>query len=55
MPVTVKKSKGAKPFKIVEKATGRKVGESDTKGKAEASARIRNAKTAEKTGKKAKK
>lgn len=42
MPVTTKKAKGS-GFDIVEKATGKKVGHSDTKAKAESSARARNA------------
>ena len=43
MPVTVQKRGGKKPYKIVEKATGKVVGSSETKHKAEASARARNA------------
>lgn len=43
MPVKVRKGTGKKPFKIVEVATGKVVGSSTTKAKAEASARARNA------------
>lgn len=43
MPVKVEKRTGAKPYKIVEKATGKVVGSSTTKADAEASARARNA------------
>lgn len=44
MPVhVIKRGKGAKPWKIVEVATGRIVGESATIEDAKASARIRNA------------
>lgn len=42
MPVTVRKSKNS-GFDIVEKATGKVKGHSDTKAKAESSARARNA------------
>ena len=45
MPVIVRAKRATergKPWKIVEKAGGRVVGESDTKGAAAASARIRN-------------
>ena len=43
MPVVVRKGKD--DWLIVEKSTGRVVGHSDTKAKAEASARARNAAT----------
>lgn len=46
MPVIVRAKRGneaGKPWKIVERAGGRVVGQSDTKGAASASARIRNA------------
>ncbi len=43
MPVKVRKGSGSKPFKVVEKATGKVVGSSTTKAKAESSARARNA------------
>ena len=43
MPVVVRKGKGARPWKIVEKSTGKIKGTSTTKAKAEASARARNA------------
>jgi len=43
MPVTVRKGSGAKPYKVVEKATGKVVGSSTTKAKAQASANVRNA------------
>jgi len=45
MPVHVRarrKGEGGKPFKIVEDATGKIVGESDTKQNAEISASYRN-------------
>lgn len=42
MPVTVRKGKGAKPYKIVEVATGRVVGASTTAKKAHISAGYRN-------------
>lgn len=45
MPVIVRRKRGTergKLWKIVERAGGRIVGESDTKGAAAASARIRN-------------
>jgi len=42
MPVVVRKRSGTRPYKIVEKATGRVVGSSITKTKAKASARARN-------------
>ena len=43
MPYTVRKGKGSKPWKIVNKRTGKTVGSSTTKSKAKASARVRNA------------
>ena len=43
MPVTVRHGKGKKPWKIIEKATGRVVGESSSAKDAKSSARIRNA------------
>jgi hypothetical protein len=43
MPHRVKK-RGSK-YEIVDKRTGKKKGESDTKGKAQASARIRDQKS----------
>lgn len=43
MPVKIEKRSGDRPWKIVEIATGRVVGSSETKGDAEASARARNA------------
>lgn len=42
MPVRVKKGKGRRPWKLVNRA-GRVEGTSKTKKKAQASARIRNA------------
>lgn len=43
MPVTVRKGSGAKPWKIVEEATGKVVGSSTSKTKAQSSANARNA------------
>ena len=43
MPVKVEKRAGARPWKIVEKETGKVVGSSETKAKAQASANARNA------------
>lgn len=44
MPVRVVRRKGSKrPWKIVEKSTGRIVGSSTNKRKAQSSARVRNA------------
>lgn len=43
MPVKVVKRSGAKPYKVVEKATGKVVGSSTTRAKAQASANARNA------------
>jgi hypothetical protein len=45
MPHTVKK-RGSK-YEIVDKRTGKKKGESETKGKAKASARIRDEKASD--------
>jgi hypothetical protein len=42
MPHTVRKGKGKKPWKIVNKDTGETKGSSETKKKAKASARIRD-------------
>jgi hypothetical protein len=42
MPHTVRKGKGKKPWKIVNKKTGETKGSSETKNKAKASARIRD-------------
>jgi hypothetical protein len=42
MPHTVRKGKGKKPWKIVNKDTGEVKGSSETKKKAQASARIRD-------------
>lgn len=43
MPTKVRKGKGKKPYKIVEKATGKVVGSSTSKKKASISAGYRNA------------
>jgi hypothetical protein len=43
MPWTVKKGTGSKPWKIVKKTTGKVVGSSASKAKAEASVRARYA------------
>jgi len=43
MPVKVVKKGGARPYKVVEKATGKVKGSSTTKAKAQASANARNA------------
>jgi hypothetical protein len=43
MPVTVRHGSGSRPWKIVEKSSGKVVGTSTSKAKAEASARARNA------------
>lgn len=45
MPVKVRKGKGRKPWKLVNRA-GKVEGSSTTKKKAQASARIRNARSA---------
>jgi len=42
MPHTVRKGRGSKPWKIVNKHTGGQKGSSETKQKAKASARIRD-------------
>jgi hypothetical protein len=42
MPYGVRKGKGAKPYKIVNKNTGKQVGSSTSKAKAKKSAAIRN-------------
>lgn len=42
-PVTARKQSGKKPYKIVEKATGKVVGSSTSMAKAKSSARARNA------------
>lgn len=57
MPDVVKKGKGKRPWKIVEKATGKVKGSSTSKRKAQASANARNAarKGWKPTGKKARK
>lgn len=43
MPVVVRKGSGSKPWKIVEKNTGKVVGSSTSKEKAQSSANVRNA------------
>lgn len=43
MPVTVRKGSGKKPWKVVEKSSGRVVGSSTSKAKAQGSANARNA------------
>jgi len=43
MPVTVRKGSGSRPYKIVEKKTGKVVGTSTTKAKAQSAANARNA------------
>ena len=42
MPYSVRKGKGRKPYKIVNKTTGKQVGSSTSKTKAQKSASIRN-------------
>lgn len=42
MPHTVRKRKGSKPWKVVDKSTGKVKGSSTSKRKAQASARIRD-------------
>ena len=42
MPHTVRKGRGKKPWKIINKDTGATKGSSETKKKAQASARIRD-------------
>ena len=48
MPVVVRKQGGQRPYKIVEKATGRVVGSSKTREDAVKAARARNAAHAKK-------
>jgi len=43
MPVKVRRGTGSRPYKIVEKTTGKVRGSSTTKAKAQASANARNA------------
>ena len=43
MPVKVEKRTGSRPYKIVEKATGKVVGSSATRANAQRSANARNA------------
>ena len=43
MPWSIKKGKGAKPYKIINTSTGKQVGSSTTKKKANASIRAREA------------
>jgi len=43
MPVVVRHGSGKRPWKIVEKATGKVVGSSTTEEKAQSSANARNA------------
>ena len=43
MPTIVRKGTGSKPWKIVEKATGKVVGSSTSKAKAQSSSNARNA------------
>lgn len=43
MPVTVRKGSGKRPWKVVEKATGKVVGSSTSKANAQGSANARNA------------
>lgn len=43
MPVRVKKGSGSRPYKVVETATGKVVGSSTSREKAQASANARNA------------
>jgi hypothetical protein len=43
MPVTVQKGSGDRPYKIVEKSTGREAGSSKTRQEADSAARLRNA------------
>jgi len=43
MPVKVEKRTGKRPYKIVEKATGKVVGSSTTRANAQRSANARNA------------
>lgn len=41
MPYSIRKGKGAKPYKIINTDTGKQVGSSETKAKAQASIRAR--------------
>ncbi len=43
MPVVVRKRSGKKPWKVVEKSTGKVVGSSTSRVKAQSSANARNA------------
>ena len=43
MPYSIKKGTGAKPYKIINKVTGKQVGSSTTKAKAESSVKARYA------------
>lgn len=43
MPVTVRKGKGRRPYKIINKNTGRVEGSSTSRAKAQRSANVRNA------------
>lgn len=43
MPVKVRKGSGKRPYKIVEKSSGRVVGSSTSRSKAQSSANARNA------------
>ena len=52
MPVHVEKRTGTKPYKIVETATGKVKGSSETKTNAQKSANVRNTAIAQKKGKK---
>lgn len=42
MPYTIRKRKGKRPYKIVNKTTGKQVGSSTSRAKARRSASIRN-------------
>jgi len=42
MPVIVRNGRGKRPYKIIEKSTGKIKGSSTSRAKAEASARARN-------------
>jgi hypothetical protein len=43
VPITVRKAIGKRPYKIIEKGTGKVVGSSTTRAKAQSSARAHNA------------
>ena len=43
MPYSIRKGKGSRPYKIVNKRTGKQVGSSKTKRQAQASVRARYA------------